>query len=155
STSVNDDIDEANAIANDNANATSVHDDVGVLDATADDNAKAMSVCDDNDEADVVVDDNAKATSICDEIDKADAAADDNANVPISNVYNTLVDNENVLMKDAHDIINHTNPPIHGFQIMLWGGLEKKGDGLDEAKANQVILSYELVLYLPIEYSCR
>ncbi|GJV99507.1 NAC domain-containing protein [Tanacetum coccineum] len=157
STSVSDDIDEANAIANDNANATSVHDDVGVPDAAANDNAKATSVCDDNDEADVAVDDNAKATSvygdvgvpdaatddnakatsICDDIDEADAAADDNANVPISDVYNTPVDNKNVLMKDAHDIINHTDPPIHGFQIMLWGSLEKKGDGLDEAKANQ------------------
>ncbi|GKF29826.1 hypothetical protein Tco_0096168 [Tanacetum coccineum] len=40
-------------------------------------------------------------------------------------------------MKDAHDIISHTDPPIRGFQIMLWGSLKKKGHGLDEAKANQ------------------
>nr|GEU41921.1 copia protein [Tanacetum cinerariifolium] len=143
-TSVFDDIDEADVAADDNAKATSVHDDVGVPDAAVDDNAKAMSVCDDIDEADAAADDNAKATSVhddatsvCDDINKADAAADDNAKVPIFDVYNMPVDNENVLMKDAHKIINHTDPPIHGFQIMLWGGLEEKGDGLDEAKANK------------------
>ncbi|GKC04827.1 hypothetical protein Tco_0996437 [Tanacetum coccineum] len=159
--SVCDDIDEADATADDNAKATSVHDDVGVPDSVADDNAKATSVCDDINEADAAADDNAKATSVhddvgvpdaaaddnakatsvCDDVDQADAAADDNAKVPISDVYNTPVDNENVLMKDAHEIINHTDPPIHGFQIMLWGGLEKKGDGLDEAKANQEVVS--------------
>nr|GEV51314.1 retrovirus-related Pol polyprotein from transposon TNT 1-94 [Tanacetum cinerariifolium] len=154
-TSVCDDIDEADAAADDNAKAMSVHDDVGVPDVAADDNAKATSVCDDeantaaddnakatsvHDDVGVPVatsDDNAKATSVCDDINEADAVADDNAKVSISNVYNTPVDNENVLIKDAHEIINHTNPPIHGFQIMLRGGLEKKGDGLDEAKANQ------------------
>ncbi|GJV40234.1 hypothetical protein Tco_1418674 [Tanacetum coccineum] len=154
-TSVCDDIDEADVAADDNAKATSVHDDVGVPDAATDDNA--TSVCDDIDEADTATDDNAKATSVHDDVGVPDAAADDNAKamsvhdnvgvpdavtddnakVPISDVYNTPVDNENVLMKDAHEIINHTDPPIHGFQIMLWGGLEKKGDGLDEAKANQ------------------
>ncbi|GKC11772.1 putative reverse transcriptase domain-containing protein, partial [Tanacetum coccineum] len=160
-TSVCDDIDEADAAADDNAKATSVCDDIDEADAAADDNAKATSVCDDIDEADATTDDNAKATSVhddvgvpdaaaddnanamsvCDDIDQADAAADDNAKVPIFNVYNMPVDNENVLIKDAHDIINHTDPLI---QIMLWGGLEKKGDALDEAKANQAILSYEL-----------
>ncbi|GKB45587.1 hypothetical protein Tco_0896340, partial [Tanacetum coccineum] len=63
-TSVCDDINEADAAADDNAKATSVHDDVGVPDATADDNAKAMSVCDDIDEADAAADDNAKAMSV-------------------------------------------------------------------------------------------
>ncbi|GKE56128.1 hypothetical protein Tco_1495313, partial [Tanacetum coccineum] len=141
--SVCDDIDEADATADDNAKATSVHDDVGVFDAVADDNAKAMSVCDDINEVDAAmsvhddvgvpdaaVDDNVKATSVCDDVDQADATADDNAKVPIYDVYNMLVDNENVLMKDVHEIINHTDPPIHGFQIMSCGGLEKKGDGL-------------------------
>nr|GEW94557.1 putative reverse transcriptase domain-containing protein [Tanacetum cinerariifolium] len=138
-TSVCDDIDEADAAADDNA--TSVHDDVGVPNAVADDNAKATSVCEDINEADATVDDNAKATNVCDDINEADAAADDNAKVPIFDVYNTPVDNKSVLMKDAHEIINHTDAPIHGFQIMLWGGLEKKGDGLDEAKANQEVVS--------------
>ncbi|GJT46695.1 retrotransposon protein, putative, ty3-gypsy subclass [Tanacetum coccineum] len=172
-TSVCDDIDEADAATDDNAKATSVCDDIDEADAArAMNNAKATSVCDDIDEADATTDDNAKATSVhddvgvpdaaaddnanamsvCDDIDQADAAADDNAKVPIFNVYNMPVDNENVLIKDAHDIINHTDPLI---QIMLWGGLEKKGDALDEAKANQAILSYELVLYLAIEYSCK
>nr|GEY35286.1 hypothetical protein [Tanacetum cinerariifolium] len=100
---------------------TNVHDDVGVPDTVADDNSKA--------------------TSVCDDIDQADAAVDDNAKVPIFDVYNTPVDNKYVLMKDAHVIINHTDPPIHGFQIMLWDSLEKKGDGLDEAKANQEVVS--------------
>ncbi|GJR36397.1 hypothetical protein Tco_1212081 [Tanacetum coccineum] len=86
-------------IANDNAKATSVRDDVGLPDVAADDNAKA--------------------TGVCIDIDEADAAADDNEKVPISDVYNMPVDNGDVLMKDAHNIINHTEPPIHGFQIML------------------------------------
>ncbi|GJX50457.1 hypothetical protein Tco_0277302 [Tanacetum coccineum] len=158
-TSVCDDIDETDAATDDNAKVISIHDDVGILDAAADDNAKAMSVCDDIDEADAtaddnakatsvhddvgvpnsVVDDNAKATSVHDDVGVPDAAADDNAKVPIYDVYNTPVDNKNVLIKDAHEIINHTDPPIHGFQIMIYGGLEKKGDGLDEAKANQEV----------------
>nr|GEV34669.1 hypothetical protein [Tanacetum cinerariifolium] len=147
-TSVCDDINEADATADDNTKATSVHDDVGVPIAAADDNAKAMSVCVDIDEADAVVDDNAKATSVCDDINEVDAAANDNAmatsvhgNVGVPDVAADdnakIFDNENVLIKDAHKIINHTDPPIYGFQIMLWGGLEKKRDGLDEAKANQ------------------
>ncbi|GJX24790.1 hypothetical protein Tco_0231086 [Tanacetum coccineum] len=127
----------SDAAADDNAKATSVHDDVGVPDAAADDNAKATSIHDDVGVPDAAADDNAKATSVWDDIDQADSAAYDNAKVPISDVYNTPVDNKNELMKDAHEINNHTYPPIHGFQIMLWGGLEKKGDGLDEAKGNQ------------------
>nr|GEV84773.1 phospholipase-like protein [Tanacetum cinerariifolium] len=138
-TSVCDDIHEADASADDNVKATSVHDDVGVPDAAANDNAKATSVCDDINEDDAAVDDNEKGTSVYDDVDQADAAADDK--VPIFDVYNTQVDNENVLIKDALKIINHTDPPIHGFQIMLWGSLEKKGDGLDEAKANQEVVS--------------
>ncbi|GKB34852.1 phospholipase-like protein, partial [Tanacetum coccineum] len=78
-TSVCDDINEADAAADDNAKATSVHDDVGVPDAAADDNAKATSVHDDVGVPDAAADDNAKATSVCDDIDEADAAADDNA----------------------------------------------------------------------------
>ncbi|GJR37148.1 hypothetical protein Tco_1212832 [Tanacetum coccineum] len=117
-TSVCDDIDEADAAADDNAKATSVHDDVGVPDAAADDNAKATSVCDDINEADAAADDNAKATSVHDNVGVPDATTNDNAKVPISDVYNIPVDNENVLMKDAHEIINHTDPPIHGFQII-------------------------------------
>nr|GEW73246.1 hypothetical protein [Tanacetum cinerariifolium] len=136
-TSVCDDIDEADAAADDNVKATSVHDDVCVPDVASDDNEKAMNVCDDINEADVAADDNAKATSVHDNVGVLDATADDSAKVPMSNVYNMPVDNKNVLMKDAHKIINHAETPIHGFQIMLWGGLEKKGDGLDEAKANQ------------------
>nr|GEV37424.1 hypothetical protein [Tanacetum cinerariifolium] len=78
-TSVCDDIDEADAAADDNAKATRVHDDVGVPDVVADDNAKATSVYDDIDEADAAAEDNAKAMSVCDDIDEADAAANDNA----------------------------------------------------------------------------
>ncbi|GKD63665.1 phospholipase-like protein, partial [Tanacetum coccineum] len=129
-TSVCDDINKADAAADDNVKATSVHDDVGVPDASADDNAKATSVHDDVGVPDAAADDNAKDTSVCDDINQADAASYDNAKVPLSDVYNTLVDNENVLMKDAHEINNHIDPPIHGFQIMLWGGL-------DEGKANR------------------
>nr|GEX65723.1 hypothetical protein [Tanacetum cinerariifolium] len=121
-TSVCDDINEADAAADDNAKATSVHDDVGVPDAASDDNAKATSVCDDINEADAATDDNAKAMSVHDNVGVPDAAANDNA-------------------KDVHEIINHTDPPIHGFQIMLWGGLEKKGYGLDKAKANREVVS--------------
>ncbi|GJS34664.1 phospholipase-like protein [Tanacetum coccineum] len=110
--SVCDDTDEANAATDDNAKATSVYDDVVIPDAAADDNVKATSVHDYVGVPDAATDDNEKATSVYDDIDQADA--------------------------DAHKIINHTDPPIHGFQIMLWGGLEKKGDGLDETKANQI-----------------
>nr|GEX30073.1 hypothetical protein [Tanacetum cinerariifolium]GEX30080.1 hypothetical protein [Tanacetum cinerariifolium] len=139
--SVYDDINEAGASTDDNAKATSVHDDVGVPDAASDDNANATSVCDDINEADATANDNAKATSVHDNVGVPDAIADNNAKVPIFDVYNMPVDNENVLIKDAHEIINHTDPHIHGFQIMLWGGLEKKRDGLDEAKANQEVVS--------------
>nr|GEU77373.1 reverse transcriptase domain-containing protein [Tanacetum cinerariifolium] len=102
--------------------ATSVYDDIGVPNAATDDNAKA--------------------TSVCDDINEADAAANDNAKVPIFDVYNTPVDNKNMLMKDVHEIINHTDPSIYGFQIMLWGSLEKNGDSLDEAKANQDVFQH-------------
>ncbi|GJT88220.1 putative reverse transcriptase domain-containing protein [Tanacetum coccineum] len=137
-TSVCNDIDEADAAADDNAKATSVHDDVGVPDVAADDNAKATSVCDDINEADAAADDNAKATRVHDDVGVPDAAADDNAKATsvcddVNQADATADDNA----KDAHEIINHADPHIHGFQIMLWGGLEKKGDGLDEAKANQ------------------
>ncbi|GJR94678.1 hypothetical protein Tco_0266852 [Tanacetum coccineum] len=129
-TSVHDDVGVPDASADDNAKATSVHDDVGIPDVAANDNAKATSVHDDVGVPDAAADDNAKDTSVCDDINQADAASYDNAKVPLSDVYNTLVDNENVLMKDAHEINNHIDPPIHGFQIMLWGGL-------DEGKANR------------------
>nr|GEY94911.1 retrotransposon protein, putative, unclassified [Tanacetum cinerariifolium] len=144
--SVYDDVGIPDATTDDNAKAMSVHNDVGVPDAAVDDNVKATSICDDINEADAATDDNAKATSVhddvgvpdaaagdnakatsvCDDVDQADAATNDNAKVPIFDVYNTQVDNGNVLMKDAHEIINHTDPPIHGFQIMLWGSFEKK-----------------------------
>nr|GEU88186.1 phospholipase-like protein [Tanacetum cinerariifolium] len=135
-TSVPDDVGVPDAAADDNAKATSVHNDVGVPDAASDDNAKATSVCDDINEADAIADDNAKATSVHGNVGVPDVVADENAKVPISIVYNMLVDNKNVLIKDAHEIINHIDPPIHGFQIMLLGSFEKKEDGLDEAKAN-------------------
>ncbi|GKC89127.1 hypothetical protein Tco_1149776 [Tanacetum coccineum] len=142
-------------ITNVNAKDTSVCDDVGVPDAAAYYNSKAMSVHDDVGVHDAAIDDNAKAMSVCDDIDEADAAADDNvkkpkakgiketqsSQVPISDVYNTPIDNGDIFIKDAHDIINHADHPIHGFQIILCGGLEKKKDGLDEAKANQVVVS--------------
>nr|GFC55852.1 hypothetical protein [Tanacetum cinerariifolium] len=74
--------------------------------------------CDDINEADAAADDNAMAMSVHDNVGVPDAVANDNAN-------------------DAPEIINHTDPPIYGFQIVLWGSLVKKGDDLDEAKANQ------------------
>nr|GEZ83259.1 phospholipase-like protein [Tanacetum cinerariifolium] len=120
-----------------NVKAMSVYDDIDEADTVVDDNANAMSVCDDINESNAVSDDNAKATSVHDDVGVPDAAAADITKVPIFDDYNTPVDNENVLMKDAHEFINHTDPPIYGFQIMLWSGLEKKGDDLDEAKANQ------------------
>ncbi|GJZ96542.1 hypothetical protein Tco_0668876, partial [Tanacetum coccineum] len=112
---------------NDNAKAMSVRDDVGVLDVVTDDNAKATSVRDDVGVPDAAPDDNAKATSVCNDIDEADAAVDDNvkkpkakgiketqsSQVPISDVYNTPTDNGDIFIKDAHNIINHANPPIH------------------------------------------
>ncbi|GJR57489.1 hypothetical protein Tco_1499651 [Tanacetum coccineum] len=88
--------------ADDNAKATSVRDDVGVPDAAADDNAKAMGVCDDIDEADVAADDNAKSS-------QAEGIKETHSSqVPIFDVYNTPVDKGDVFMKDARDIINHT-----------------------------------------------
>ncbi|GKE91380.1 hypothetical protein Tco_1572475, partial [Tanacetum coccineum] len=87
--------------------ATSVRDDVGVPDAAPDDNAKAMSICNDIDEADAVVDDNVKKP-------KAKGIKEtQSSQVPISDVYNTPIDNGDIFIKDAHDIINHANPPIH------------------------------------------
>ncbi|GKF94018.1 hypothetical protein Tco_0283718, partial [Tanacetum coccineum] len=59
-TSVCDDIDEADAAADDNSKATSVHDDVGLPDAAADINVKATSICNDIDKAEAPVDYNAK-----------------------------------------------------------------------------------------------
>ncbi|GKE39588.1 hypothetical protein Tco_1462993, partial [Tanacetum coccineum] len=138
-TIVYDDVGVPDAAADDNAMAMSVHDDVGVPDAAIDDNA--TSVCDDINEANATANDNAKATSVHGNVGVPDAAADDNAKMPISDVYNTPVDNKNVLTKDAHKIINHTDPSIHGLQIIIWSGLEKKGDGLDEAKANPEVAS--------------
>ncbi|GKD65373.1 hypothetical protein Tco_1307481 [Tanacetum coccineum] len=111
--------------------AMSVRDDVGVLDVATDDNAKATSVRDDVGVPDAAADDNAKATSVCNDIDEADVAVNDNVKT-----RQLIIDNGDIFIKDAHDIINHANPPIHGFQIILLGGLEKNGDGLDEAKAN-------------------
>ncbi|GKB58792.1 hypothetical protein Tco_0914978 [Tanacetum coccineum] len=78
-TRVCDDIDEADAATDDNVKATSVHDDVGVPDAAADDNAKATSVHDDVGVPDAAADDNAKATSVHDDVGVPDAATDDNA----------------------------------------------------------------------------
>ncbi|GJW41239.1 hypothetical protein Tco_0067084 [Tanacetum coccineum] len=112
-TSVCDDIDEADVAADDNAKATSVHDDVGVPDAAADDNAKATSVCDDINEADAAADDNAKATSVHDDVGVPDAVADDNAKA--TSVCDDI---------DQADAAAYDNA-------------KKKGDGLDEAKANQ------------------
>ncbi|GJY22146.1 hypothetical protein Tco_0394712 [Tanacetum coccineum] len=90
-------------------------------DAAADDNAKAMSVCDDINEADAAIDDNAKATSVHDDVGVPDAAADDNAKA--MNVCDDI---------DQADTATYDNAK---------GGLEKKGDGLDEAKANQEVVS--------------
>nr|GEV81078.1 phospholipase-like protein [Tanacetum cinerariifolium] len=117
-TSVCDDIDEADATADDNAKATTVHDDVGVPDVASNDNVKATSDGDDINKADAAADDNAKAMSVHDNVGVPKVAADDNTKVPIFDVYNTPVENENVLMKDAYEIINHTDPPIHGKKRM-------------------------------------
>ncbi|GKD84788.1 hypothetical protein Tco_1355942, partial [Tanacetum coccineum] len=54
-----------------------------------------------------------------------------------------------VLMTDAPDTINLADPPSHESEITSPCSSEKKGDGLDRAKANQVILTYNMVLYLP------
>nr|GFA04524.1 hypothetical protein [Tanacetum cinerariifolium] len=147
-TSVRDDVGVHDDASNYNAKATSVRDDVGVLDDASDYNAKATRVCDDVGVPDAASDYNAKAMSVrndvgvpdvcvpnvCDDIDEVDDNAKrlcvfskpksieetHSSQVPIFNVYNTPVDNEDVFMKDAHDII-------------LFGGLEKTGDGLDKA----------------------
>ncbi|GJY99015.1 hypothetical protein Tco_0516445 [Tanacetum coccineum] len=117
--SVCDDIDEADAAADDNAKATSVHNDLVYPMPQPMILPKATSVHDElghdvvmiiNDADAYAADDNAKATSVHGNVGIPDAAADDNAKI---------------------------YPSIHGFQIMLWGDLEKKGDDLDEAKANQ------------------
>ena len=47
-------------------------------------------------------------------------------------------DNGEVLMKDAHDTINHADTPNH--QIL------DVGDGLDESVANDCILSDHVIL---------
>ncbi|GKC77682.1 phospholipase-like protein [Tanacetum coccineum] len=67
-----------------------------------------------------------------------------NAKEPISHVLNTPVDNEDVLMKNTHETINHADPPNHESEIMSPCGSKRKGDGLDGEKANQIILTYEL-----------
>ncbi|GKD44174.1 phospholipase-like protein [Tanacetum coccineum] len=60
-----------------------------------------------------------------------------NEKEPISYVLNTSVDNGDVLMTDAPDTINLADPPSHESKITSPCGSEKKGDGLDGAKANQ------------------
>ncbi|GJR34043.1 phospholipase-like protein [Tanacetum coccineum] len=67
-----------------------------------------------------------------------------NAKEPISHVLNAPVDNEDVLMKNAHETINHADPPSHESEITSPCGSERKGDRLDGEKANQIILTYEL-----------
>ncbi|GKB07908.1 hypothetical protein Tco_0836192 [Tanacetum coccineum] len=57
-----------------------------------------------------------------------------NAKEPISHVLNTLVDNRDVLMTNAHGTINHADPPSHESEIMSPCGSEKIGDGLEEQK---------------------
>ncbi|GJY55855.1 phospholipase-like protein [Tanacetum coccineum] len=48
-----------------------------------------------------------------------------------------VFDNGDMLMTDAPDIINLADPPSHESEITSPYGSEKKGDGLDGAKANQ------------------
>ncbi|GKF86522.1 hypothetical protein Tco_0254349, partial [Tanacetum coccineum] len=48
------------------------------------------------------------------------------AKEPISNALNTLVDKRDVLMTDAHDTINHADPPSHEFEITSPYGSKKK-----------------------------
>ncbi|GJR95527.1 hypothetical protein Tco_0267701 [Tanacetum coccineum] len=62
-----------------------------------------------------------------------------NAKEPISHVLITPVDNGDVLMTDAHDTINLADPPSHESEITSPCSSEKKGDGLDGVKANQVL----------------
>nr|GEY17254.1 phospholipase-like protein [Tanacetum cinerariifolium] len=83
-----------------------------------------------------------------DTIDSPDETEEPNAQEPISYVLNTLVDNGDVLMTDAPDTINLTDPPSHESKITSPCGSEKKVDGLDGAKANHVILTYIMALYL-------
>ncbi|GKF17714.1 hypothetical protein Tco_0062632, partial [Tanacetum coccineum] len=90
-----------------------------------------------------------------DTIGSPDETEEPNAQEPISHVLNTPVDKGDVLMTDAPDTINLAYPPSHESEITSLCGSEKKGDGLDGAKANQVILTYKMVLYLPSEYSCK
>ncbi|GJV46134.1 hypothetical protein Tco_1430670 [Tanacetum coccineum] len=140
-TRVCDDIDEADAATDDNVKATSVHDDVGVPDAATDDNAKATSVCDDIDEADAATDDNAKATSVCADINEVDATADDNAKATSVHddvgVPDAAADDNAKAMNVCDDIDQADTATYDNAK----GGLEKKGDGLDEAKANQEVVS--------------
>nr|GEW90980.1 hypothetical protein [Tanacetum cinerariifolium] len=70
-------------------------------------------------------------------IGSPDETEEPNAHDLISPVLNTPVDNEDVLMTDAHDTINLANPPSHESEITSPCGSEKKGDELDGAKANQ------------------
>nr|GFB89617.1 hypothetical protein [Tanacetum cinerariifolium] len=84
-----------------------------------------------------------------DTIGSPDETEKPNAQEPISHVLNTLVNNGGVLMIDAPDTINLADPPSYESKITSPCDLEKKGDGLDGAKANPVILTYKMVLYLP------
>ncbi|GJW49024.1 phospholipase-like protein [Tanacetum coccineum] len=76
-----------------------------------------------------------------DTIGSLDETEEPNKQEPISHVLNTPVDNGDVLMTDAPDTINFADPPSHVSEIMSPCGSEKKGDGLDGAKANQGMLS--------------
>nr|GFB72525.1 hypothetical protein [Tanacetum cinerariifolium] len=83
-----------------------------------------------------------------DTISSPDETKEPNAHEPISHVLNTPVYNDDVLMTDAPDTINLADPPSHVSEITSPCGLEKKGDILDGGKANHVILTYKMVLYL-------
>ncbi|GJV93788.1 hypothetical protein Tco_1541601 [Tanacetum coccineum] len=72
-----------------------------------------------------------------DTIGSPDETEEPNAQEPISHVLNTPVDKGDVLMTDAPDTINLAYPPSHESEITSLCGSEKKGDGLDGAKANQ------------------
>ncbi|GJZ05507.1 hypothetical protein Tco_0539300 [Tanacetum coccineum] len=72
-----------------------------------------------------------------DTIGSPDETEEPNAQEPISHVLNTPVDNCDVLMTDAPDTINLADPPSHESEITSPCDSEKKGDGLDGAKANQ------------------
>nr|GEW56815.1 hypothetical protein [Tanacetum cinerariifolium] len=84
-----------------------------------------------------------------DTIDIPDETEEPNAQEPISHVLNTPVDNGGVLMTDAPDTINLTDPPSYESEITSPCDSDKKGDELDSAKANQVIITYKVVLYFP------